>query len=327
MKKANKRKEKSVVNKIFFISLCVLLTVYSITIIYTLFWGLLSSFKNPYEFSDSPLMNNWLGFPTLDSSVPWDSTDYLFKFQNYKTLVEGYPLVEANCDVTFIVDGKPVRHVATGGFPMVIVNTLLYTVVGAILHTIVPAVTAYAVAKYSNAVGKILTGVALFAMTTPIVGTQSSMLAMLRNMGIYDTFVGYLLQKASFGGMYYFVFLGFYESLPDSFAEAAEIDGASQFSVLVRIILPLSIKTLSTVFVIQFIAAWNDYQTAYMYMPSHPTLAYVVWFLTSNNQASGGGDMVVRVAGAMALAVPILVAFIFLKNKLMGNVTMGGLKQ
>lgn len=146
-------------------------------------------------------------------------------------------------------------------------------------------------------------------------------------MGIYDTFVGYLLQKASFGGMYYFVFLGFYESLPDSFAEAAEIDGASQFSVLMRIILPLSIKTLSTVFVIQFISAWNDYQTAYMYMPSHPTLAYVVWFLTNNNQSSGGGDMVVRVAGAMALAVPILVAFIFLKNKLMGNVTMGGLKQ
>ena len=318
------RKERSMVNKIFIISLCVLLSVYSISIIYTLFWGLLSSFKNYYDFM---IHHNWLGFPTIDASEVVNSRAEFFHFENYRVMVRDYYLVEANCQTTFLVDGEPITHIAVGGFPMVLVNTFLYTVVGAFLHTIVPALTAYAVAKYSNVVGKILTGAALFAMTTPIVGSQASMLTMLRNLGIYDTFIGYLLQKASFGGMYYFVFLAFYETLPDSFSEAAEIDGASQFSVLIRIIIPLSIKTLSTVFLIQFIASWNDYQTAYMYMPSHPTLAYVVWFLTNNNQVSGGGDMPVRIAASMTLAVPILIAFIFLKNKLMGNVTMGGLKQ
>lgn len=319
------KKEKSVANRIFWISLCVLLSVYALSIIFTLLWGLVSSLKNQQEFLfDS---SSWLGFPTLDSAVQWNSRNEFFKLANYKSIIEDYHLVEEQCKTDFIAaNGEEITRRATGGFAMVMVNTAIYTVVGAILHTVIPAVVAYVVAKYSNVVGKIITGAALFAMTTPIIGSQASMLTMLRNLGIYDTFWGYLLQKASFTGMYFFVFLAFYESVPDSFAEAAEIDGASQFNVLVSIIIPLSVKMLSTVFVIQFIHFWNDYQTAYIYMPSHPTLAYAVWWLTSSN-AVGGGDMVVRVAASMSLALPILIAFICFKDKLMGNVSMGGLKQ
>lgn len=322
--KKEKSKEKSIVNKVFWISICVLLSVYALSIIFTLLWGLLTSLKNYDEFMYNP--SSWLGFPTLDSEILWNSRNEFFKLFNYREILADYHLVEEQCKTEYISHGEEIMHRATGGFAMVIVNTIIYTVVGSILHTVIPAVVAYAVVKYSNVVGKIITGAALFAMTTPIIGSQASMLTMLRNMGIYDTFWAYLLQKASFTGMYFFVFSAFYESVPDSFAEAAEIDGASQFSVLVQIILPLSIKMLSTVFLLQFVHFWNDYQTAYIYMPTHPTLAYAVWWLTSSN-AVGGGDMTVRVAASMSLALPILVVFVFLKDKLMGNVSMGGLKQ
>lgn len=317
------KRDKSVASKIFIISLCVLLSIYALSIVLTLLWGLLSSLKSPYDFL---VNNNWLGFPTLDKANLGNSRETFFKLANYQVIVKDYHLVEENCKTDFVVNGRWIQHRATGGFAMVMVNTAIYTVVGAFLHTFVPAMTAYAVSKYRNVVGKIITGAALFAMTTPIVGNQASMLTLLRNMGVYDTFWGYLLQKATFTGMYFFVFSAFYEMMPDSFSEAAEIDGASQYGILIRIILPLSVTIISTVWLIQFIHFWNDYQTAYMYMPSHPTLAYAVWFLTTNNQV-GGAEMVVRVAAAMTLALPILIAFIFLKDKLMGNVTMGGLKQ
>ena len=317
------RKPKSIVNKIFVISLCVLLSLYALSIIFTLVWGFIASFKNQYEFM---FYNNWLGLPTLDASKIPNSREELFRFANYRTIIRDYHLMEENCKTTFMVNGRMVSHQATGGFLMVLFNTVIYTVVGSILHTFIPAITAFAVAKYKNPVSKVIIGAALFALTTPIVGSQASMLAMLRNMGIYDSFWGYLLQKAGFGGMYFFICVGFYESMPDSFAEAAEIDGASQLDILLKIVIPLSVKMLSVIFLIQFVHFWNDYQTAYLYMPSHPTLAYAVWFLTTNNQV-GGGDMVVRVAASMMLALPILILFIFMKDKLMGNVTAGGLKQ
>ncbi len=320
---ANKKQETSIVNKIFIYSLLILLSVYVISMIFTLGWGLLTSFKHRNEFTFN---QNWLGLPTLDPTVRFNSRKEVFELANFKRIVDDYHFVEEGCKTEFFgPDGKVVRHVAKGGFPMVMVNTFVYTVVGSFLHAFVPAVTAYAVTKFKNPVGTIMTGAALFAMTTPIVGSQPSMLSMLRGLGIYDTFWGYLLQKATFGGMYFFVFSAFYESMPDSFSEAAEIDGASYFNILITIIIPLSMKMISTVLLIQFIHGWNDYQTAYLYMPSHPTIAYAVWFLTTNN-AIGNGSMVIRVAAAMALATPILLAFIILKDKLMGNLTMGGLK-
>ena len=318
-----KKKETSIANKIFIYSLLILLSVYVISMIITLGWGFLTSFKHRYEFTFN---ENWLGFPTIDPNADFHSREEVFNFANFKRIIQDYHYVEEGCKTEFYVNGKVVRHVAKGGFPMVLFNTFVYTVVGSFLHAFVPAITAYAVTKFKNPVGSFLTGAALFAMTTPIVGSQPSMLAMLRGLGIYDTFWGYLLQKATFGGMYFFVFSAFYESMPDSFSEAAEIDGASYFNILITIVIPLSMKMISTVLLIQFIHGWNDYQTAYLYMPSHPTIAYAVWFLTTNN-AIGNGSMVIRVAAAMALAAPILIAFIFLKDKLMGNLSMGGLKE
>ena len=318
-----KENNKSLANRIFIYTVCALLTVYAISIILTLAWGLLSSFKNQNEFT---FHNNWLGLPTIDPNVLRNSRKEVFELWNYQSIIRDYHFVEEGCVTNYVVNGKWYYREAEGGFPMVVFNTFVYTIVGSFLHAFIPAVTAYAVTKFDNPVGRIMTGAALFAMTTPVVGTQASFLTMMRNIGLYDTFGGYLLQKATFGGMYFFVFSAFYQSLPDSFSEAAEIDGASYFNILVTIIIPLSMKMISTVLLIQFIHGWNDYQTAYMYMPTHPTIAYVVWYLTTNN-AVGGGEMVVRIAAAMLLALPILVAFIILRDKMMGNLTMGGLKQ
>ena len=320
-----KKQEKSIANKIFIYSLCVLLSVYALSIILALIWGFITSFKNPDELSR---LQNWLGFPILDASEKYNSREQLFHLKNYTSIFRNYPQVEALCKSSYRVKGSDLVYgrTASGGFPMVIFNTFVYTVVGSFLHAFVPAITAYAVTKFENPVGKIMIGAALFAMTTPIVGTQASMLSMLQNARLYDTFWGYLFQKATFGGMYFFVFMAFYESLPDSFSEAAEIDGASYFSILMTIIIPLSMKMISTVLLIQFIHGWNDYQTAYLYMPSHPTLAYVIWFLTTT-KVTKDASIPMNLAATMTLAMPILIAFIFLKDKLMGNITMGGLKQ
>lgn len=321
--KNKKKKEKSVFNKVFIITILIILSVYAVSIIFPLVWGLITSFKNPYDifFND-----NILGFPTLDSSNPANSRDYLLNLFNYQIIIRDYHLVEENARSEYWYNGEIISRQATGGILGVLFNTVIYTVIGAFLHSIVPALVAYAVSKFDFKFNGLIIGLALFAMIMPIVGTQSSMLAMLRQIGLYDTIWGYLLQKFSFTGMYFFVFCAFYKSLSNSFSEAAEIDGASQLRILLSIIIPLSSKMLASVFLVQFVGFWNDYQTAFLYMPSHPTLAYTIWFLTNNNQV-GGGEMVVRVAGAMTLAIPILIVFIFLKNKLMGNITMGGLKQ
>ena len=70
----------------------------------------------------------------------------------------------------------------------------------------------------------------------------------------------------------------------------------------------------------------NDYNVPLLYMPTKPTLAYAV-FQFSQDYSNKYSVPPVKIAGGMFLAVPILIIFICLKDKLMGNISLGGLKE
>ena len=61
-----KKQEKSIINKLFIIFLCVLLVAYTLSMIFTLGWGFLTTLKNPMELEGK--IQNWLGFPILDAN-------------------------------------------------------------------------------------------------------------------------------------------------------------------------------------------------------------------------------------------------------------------
>ena len=106
------------------------------------------------------------------------------------------------------------------------------------------------------------------------------------------------------------------------------MDGAGEYTVFLRIMLPMVKTVFWTIALIYFITYWNDYQTPLLYMPSYPTLSYGVYSLTVNTSASLGLNYkTVQMAASMTLIVPILIAFIIFKDKIMGNLTMGGEKE
>lgn len=315
-----KKQEKSIVNKIFVAVVCAILVLYTLTIIYPLFWGLITSLKSHYDFT---IDANVVGFPNLEASVKTNSREEFFHLANYKVVFENFTFIRR---VSFYIGETRVLHQSENNIFTMITNTFLLSFVGSFLQSFVPCIVAYAVAKFNFKYSNLLFACALFAMIMPVVGAYPSEITMLRNLGLYDTLAGYFLQKCNFMGMYFFVYHGFFKGFSDSYTEAAEIDGASYFKCLISIILPLSVKMISSVFLIQFVHFWNDYQTTYLYMPTYPTLAYGVWFLTFGSNQSLT-KLTYRVAGAMTLALPILIVFVLLKDKLMGNITMGGLKQ
>ena len=117
-----------------------------------------------------------------------------------------------------------------------------------------------------------------------------------------------------------------FKSLPNEFYEAAIIDGANEWQVFLRIMFPLVIPTFGTIFLIKFIEFWNDYQTPLLYLNTHPTLAYGVQSMATSG-ARGMSRVPMKLASCMIMMLPILFMFIFLRNKIMGNVTMGGVKE
>ncbi len=314
------------------IVLFALMLIYSLTIIFTLCFGFITSLKG-YSFHWSP---DYLGLPNieadkLEASLSGESyslfKNYSYVFSTFNRWTEGttyYSLL----DKVEIFE----KQMNLGTY---FLNTVIYAGICPLLTVIVSSVSGFLCCKYKYKYSSFLCAMLLITMTIPTVGTQASTITLLQQLGIYDTYFSMIIMNMHFGGLYFFVFYGFFQGMSDSFIEAAEIDGASQFKTLTNIVLPLASKTMLTVFIILFVRLWNDYEVPLIYYPDLPTLAYGIWQISGGNTMNTGmpfeefwGQAApLRMAGNMALCIPTLVLFICFRNVLMGNLTLGGVKE
>ncbi len=287
-------------NPLFWAVFAILL-MYTAILLYILVWALISTFKNYImDFSEnvSGLPKQWV-------------------FDNYEVVMQ-------NMSAIVTINGQQYRLT----FGNMLGNTLLYTVGSAFVSTFVPCITAYAVARFSHKFKwlGVFTFIVLVTMIIPIVGSTPSEIEIATALGLYDSIWGMFILKGNFLGMYYLIFLGVFKSMPKGFEEAAKIDGASNFTVFFKIYLPLAFTTFSTIMLIKGIGFWNDYQTPMLYLPNQKTLAQFFFdFINSDSTAISYTPM--KLVGAMILIVPILLLFIFLNKKIMGNLSLGGLKE
>lgn len=285
---AGRRKTSS-----FFIVLFVFLIIYSLLLVGLLVWATISSFKTPRDFQTNPV-----GLPEKIVN------NFAEAIKLYKIQVGG-------------VKGRPRYDM----FPQMLYNSVLYSVGCALFNTVVTCLTAYCCARYKYRLSKIVYAVVLITMTIPIVGSLPSQIQVAQTLRIYNTVWGMWLQSATFLGLYFLVFYETFASLPNSFFEAARIDGAGDFTLIFRIALPLAKNVFFTIFLLNFITYWNDYQTPLLFLKSMPVLSYGLYLITQSN-----AYVPMIMAAATVVLAPVIIIFIFANKKLMGNLTVGGIK-
>lgn len=289
--------------KSLYVVIGAVLLLYTISILLPVVWGVITSLKDQTDFG-----KNVLGLP---AGWPWE-----WHWDNYVKVFNGFYE-----QVTIPGVGRTRVY-----FSDMLKYTLLYAGGGAVIQTMVPCIVAYLTARFRYKFSSFINALVIVLMVVPIVGSAPSEMQILRTLGLYDNFWGNYIQKFNFLGMYYLVFYAAFRNVPNDFFEAAYVDGASEMRVMISIALPLVRNVIGTVLLIKFIDFWNDYQTPLLYLPSYPTLARGIFRLSQNSQ----GDFATtpfRMAGCMFLAVPILILFLIFKEKLMGNLSMGGIKE
>lgn len=267
--------------------------IYSLLFVGLLVWAMISSFKTPRDFQTNPV-----GLPEKIVN------NFAEAIKLYKIQVGG-------------VKGRPLYAM----FPQMLYNSVLYSVGCALFNTVVTCLTAYCCARYKYCMSKIVYAVVLITMTIPIVGSLPSQIQVAQTLRIYNTVWGMWLQSATFLGLYFLVFYETFASLPNSFFEAARIDGAGDFSLIFRIALPLAKNVFFTIFLLNFITYWNDYQTPLLFLKSMPVLSYGLYLITQSN-----AYVPMIMAAATVVLAPVVLIFIFANKKLMGNLTVGGVK-
>ena len=319
MKKHNnfnaKKGLKGPVTKVFITVVFILLLIYALSQVFVLGWGLMTSLKDELEFSFSAL-----SFPDVNGI----SKEAFWGFKYYKNLSN----VMISKSVGYFSRGREVIGEVNAGLINMLFNSICYVVIAGVVRTIVPCIVAYMCAKYNYKLSKFVVSFAVVVLSVYIIGAEPASVKLLRDLGIYNSFLGIAAQQSTFLGMYFLIFLAFFENMSNGYTEAAEIDGASQFRTMISIVLPLASKTIVTIFLLNAIAFWNDYNTPLIYLPSYPTLAYGIYYANTTTDSSLNLNSVpAKIACGMVLAVPMIIIFVAFRNRLMGNVTMGGLKE
>lgn len=281
----------------FQIILYVIVAVYCLSMVYVLLFGLINSLKDATDFE-------WLnpfGFP---------HKEFGWRFDNYSKVLKEFKVSSMS------MGGEEV------GFMGMFVNSLLYAVFMSLFSMATQIMVAYAIAKYDFRLKPLLYGVAVIVMLLPIIGSLASEVQMADTFNFRNNLLGICLMKCKYAGLYFLVFYATFRSVSWTYAEAAQIDGAGHLKIFIEIMLPLIKSTVFAVFILLFIEFWNDYYTPMIFLPQSPTMSYGLFVFQTDNRAS----QPIQLAACLLTCLPILVLFVVFKNKIMGNVTMGGLK-
>jgi len=280
--------------------LLLVLVFYTLTLFGLLYWGFISTFK---EYIGDFRLNNGFTLPKK-----WDVTYYKYFLTKF--------------NISVILYDEQVEI----GIVEMFHNSLVYALGCAFLQTLIPCLTAYVCARYKFKFLNIYYFIVIVTMVIPIVGSTASEIQMATTFGLYNQLWGLWIMKANFLGLYFLIFHSTFKNMPDSFSEAAKIDGASNWTIMTKIMLPLVKNTFLTIFLIYFIQFWNDYQTPLLYLTSRPTIFYAIY----HNMFLGRAQEVANICGEMAIAfiglVPTTVVFICFHKKLLGSITVGGIK-
>lgn len=280
------------------IVIVIFLILYCLAILALLIWGLISSFKSP----NKDFRLNPVGFPKQ-----WT----LENFKNVYNLF--YVDVLRNGTTTYVK------------LPMLFFYGFLYALGCAFFASIVPCITSYLCAKFNFKFSKLVYLIVIVTMILPIVGSLPAEIAMAKRFGLFDHIWGTWLLKANFLGIYFIVFFNYFKGVPDAYIEAAKIDGAGNMRILLRIILPMVRPLFFTVMLINFIAFWNDYQVPLIYLQSYPTIAVGMYKMAMTN-INSLMNVPARMAAASLMLLPVLIIFLAFHKKLLGDLTMGGIK-
>lgn len=217
---------------------------------------------------------------------------------------------------------------STSGIPFsrFIFNSLLVTLSVMFFSVLISAIAAYAMSTMKFKLRKVFFEVNTLALMFVPLAVQIPRYLIIDKTGILDTYFAHILPLLSMPiGL--FLLKQFIDQVPGELKEAAVMDGATEFMVFRKVIVPVIKPALATVAILAFQAVWNNIETSSFYVNDEgiKTLAFFMNSIVSQtgNNVAGQG---MAAAASLIMFVPNLIIFIILQGKVMNTMAHSGLK-
>jgi alpha-glucoside transport system permease protein len=244
---------------------------------------------------------------------------------NAEYTLENYRQVLAGSDYTAkLKDGTTVTE-RGDNMRTAFLNSLAVTIPSTVIPIALAAFAAYGFAWMRFPARKLLFTLVVGLLVVPL---QIALVPILRDfvtLNINGTFLAVWLAHTGFGlPLATYLLYNYISELPRDIFESAFIDGASHFTIFVRLVLPLSVPALASFAIFQFLWVWNDYLVALIFIGASPTSQLLTQRL-AEIVGSRGQDWHLLTAGAfITMLLPLIVFFslqrFFVRGLLAGSV-------
>lgn len=218
-----------------------------------------------------------------------------------------------------------VADVSTIPMSRYIFNSILVTTSVVFLSVLIASLAAYALSKKEfrgKRISMEINNGALMFVATAVTIPRYLIINILH---LNNNFFGHILPLLAMPvGL--FLIKQFIDQIPDDLIEAAVIDGANEFVIYWKVILPLIKPAIATAALLVFQGVWNNIETSQLYMTSDSlrTLAfYLNTFAAQTNTVAGQG---IAAASSLIMFIPNLILFILLQSNVMNTMSHSGIK-
>ncbi|MBW8850194.1 MAG: carbohydrate ABC transporter permease [Xanthomonadales bacterium] len=212
------------------------------------------------------------------------------------------------------------QRIGMGGY---FLNSVLVSSAITLLSLLINAMAGYAFAKLRFAGRERLFKLLLAALVIPSQVAMLPLFLMLKEMGLVNSYAGVVIPGlASIFGI--FLVRQYARSIPDELMEAARIDGAGEWRIFFRIVLPMLKPVLVTLAIFTFMGSWNDFMWPLIVLTdaSKQTLPVALASLSREHIQ----DVEMMMAGAVLTVTPVLLLFLALQRYYIQGLLLGSVK-
>lgn len=242
---------------------------------------------------------------------------------NFTTI--NYENVLFGSEYTYTTDTGATRTERGEDMSTAFINSLTVTIPATVIPILLAAFAAYAFAWMRFPGRRIFFAMVVGLLVIP---GQVALIPLLRtfsSIGINGTFLSLWLVHTGFGlSLSIYLLYNYISQLPREILESAFIDGASPFTMFMRLILPLSVPALASFAIFQFMWVWNDYLNALIFLGSTPEKQVVTIKLAQMLGSRGQDWHLLTAGGFVSMLLPLIVFFslqrYFVRGLLAGSV-------
>lgn len=209
------------------------------------------------------------------------------------------------------------------GIPLAALNSFIVVAITTPIVLVLSCCVAYGVTQFRFSGRNVVYYLFLAGLIIPGQLTILPVVLLDKNLGIINTYMGLILPYIG-GGLPFAIFLltGFTRTLPTELHDAALMDGANEWQVFIRVIVPLLRPALATVSILNAVGIWNDFFFPLIVSPKIPMLQVGVYNLLGV-YSTNWGDIF---AGVVIAALPLLAAYLLLTKQFIAGLSAGAVK-